>query len=78
MVKTIFLTMSDDLFAALEQARKHQGYLTNQELVNSCVRRYVLDSKKNKGGRPKTPSNLDAFSDPTAETKKLEKELNIT
>ncbi len=75
MVKTIFLTMSDELHEALEQARKQQAYMTNQEQINSCIRKYVLDSKKNKGGRPKKPDYLDAFSDSTRESEKIEKQL---
>ncbi len=64
MTKQIKLTISDELFAVLEKGRKQQGYLTNQELINSCVRKVILGAQKNKGGRPKTPEFEDAFSEP--------------
>ena len=75
MPKNLFLTMPDELFAALERARKEQGFLTNQELINSCVRKVIMGSKKNKGGRPKTLKYEDAFSTPTRESRRIEREM---
>ncbi len=75
MTVRILISMSDDLFAALEQAKKQQAYMTNQELINSCVRRYVLDSKKNKGGRPRTLTFEDAYSRDTPESRRIEREM---
>ena len=75
MSKQIKLTMTDGLFAALEQAKNRQCYLTNQELINALIRKYVLDSKKNKGGRPKTLTFEDAYTRDTPESRRIEREL---
>jgi metal-responsive CopG/Arc/MetJ family transcriptional regulator len=56
MVKRINLSMADELFAALENKRKTQGYMTTQELINDILRRSLLvvaePKKKSKAGRP--------------------------
>ena len=67
--------MPDELFSALEKAKREQGYFSKQELINSCVRKAVLPPNKNKGGRPKKAQFEDAFSLETKESKRIEKEM---
>ena len=54
MAKRLMLTMSDELYAALEQKRKRFGYMTVQETINDIVRKSLFEARKGreKGGRP--------------------------
>jgi len=54
MTKRIMLTMAEELFKALEDKRKEQGYMTVQEIINDIVRKslFAPAAKKSKAGRP--------------------------
>lgn len=57
MVRRINLSMADELFIALEEKRKVNGYMTTQELINDILRRNLFAAeepkKKSRAGRPR-------------------------
>ena len=67
MTKQIKLTISDELYAVIENKRKEHGYFTTQELICDLVRKSLLGSPRmtqNQGGRPKKFEFEDYFSEP--------------
>jgi hypothetical protein len=64
--------MSEKLFASLEAATLAQGYITRQELINACLRKVLIDSAKNKGGRPRKIEFEDAFSERTKDSREFD------
>lgn len=77
MTKRILLTMADELYNAIAQKTKQNGYLTIQELINDILRKNLFDNatrQKSKAGRPAKKTFEDYFSTPTKATKQLQKE----
>jgi len=67
MTKQIKLTISDELYDAIEKKRKENGYFTNQELIADLIRRGLFGSPRitqNQGGRPRKFEFEDYFSGP--------------
>ena len=61
MVKHLLLTLSDELWAALESRRAKFGYLTRQEIVTDIIRKALFAPEKKKSRAERTLKVDDQF-----------------